>query len=141
VKAKRTRHAVYNITHPLVWGPKYRHKVLTSPVAERLDQLLRSKVAELEGEIIVLEVQPDHVHLFAKFPPTLAVCQIMHHLKGYTSYTLRREFPWLKQRLPSLWIRSSYVGPAGEVSAETIRRYIEAQRMSGVEGTIDAAEL
>jgi putative transposase len=93
-----------------------------------MDQLLCSKVAELEGEIVALEVQPDHVHLFTKFPPTRAVYWIMHHLKGYTSYALRREFPWLKQRLPSLWTRSYYVGTAGEVSAETIRRYIEAQR-------------
>lgn len=41
---------------------------------------------------------------------------------------LRREFPKLKSRLPSLWSRSYYVGTAGEVSAETIRRYIEAQK-------------
>ena len=128
MEAERTRHAVFNITYHLVWCPKYRRKVLTSPVAERLDQLLRSKVTELEGQIVALEMQPDHVHLFAKFPPTLAVCQIMHQLKGHTSYTLRREFPRLKQRLPSLWTRSYYVGTAGEVSAETIRRYIEAQR-------------
>ena len=128
VKGKRTRHAVHNMTYHLVWCPKYRHRVLASPVAERLDQLLRSKVTKLKGEIVALEIQPDHVHLFAKFPPTLAVCQIMHHLKGYTSYALRREFPRLKQRLPSLWTRSYYVGTAGEVSAETVRHYIEAQR-------------
>jgi putative transposase len=82
---------------------------------------------ELEGEAVALEIRPDHVHLFAKFPPTLAVCQIVHHLKGYTAYSLRREFPRLKQHLPSLWTRSYYVGTAGEVSAATIRRYIEAQ--------------
>jgi len=33
----------------------------------------------------------------------------------------------LKSRLPSLWTHSYYVGTAGEVSAETIRKYIEAQ--------------
>ena len=128
MKDRRTRHAAYNITYHLVWCPKYRYKVLASPVVDRLDRLLRSKVAELDGEVVALEIQPDHVHLFAKFPPTLAVDQIMRHLKGYTSYALHREFPWLKQRLPSLWTRSYYVGTAGEVSAETIRRYIEAQR-------------
>jgi putative transposase len=136
VEAKRTRHAVYNITYHLVWCPKYRRKVLGGPVAERLDELTRFKVAELGGEIVALEVQPGHVHLLVRFPPTLAVHQIMHRLKGYTSYTLRKEFSWLKSRLPALWTRSypstslrtGYVGTAGEVSAQTIRHYTEAQK-------------
>ena len=128
MNVKRTRHAVYNITYHLVWCPKYRRKVLVQPIAERLEQLIRAKVTELGGETVALEIQPDHVHLFAGFPPTLAVPQIMHRIKGYTAYELRREFPWLKSRLPSLWTRSYYVGTAGEVSAETIRRYIEAQK-------------
>jgi putative transposase len=93
-----------------------------------LAELIQVKVAELDGEIVALEVQPDHIHLFAGFPPTLAVRQIMHRIKGSTSYMLRQEFPFLKSRLPSLWTRSYYVGTAGNVSAETIRRYIEAQK-------------
>lgn len=52
----------------------------------------------------------------------------MHRIKGYTSYALRQEFPWLKSRRPSLWTRSYYVGTAGEVAADTIQRYIEAQK-------------
>jgi putative transposase len=93
-----------------------------------LEPLPRFKIDELQGEVVALEVQPDHVHLFARFPPTLAVHQIVHRLKGYTSYTLRKEFPWLKNRLPALWTRSYYISTAGEVSAQTIRRYIEAQK-------------
>ncbi len=128
MEAKRTRHAVYNSTYHLVWCPKYRRRVLTDAVAQRLEQLIHAKVADLAGEVIALEVQPDRVHLFANFPPTLAVHQIMHRLKGSTSHTLRQEYPWLKSRLPSLWTRSYYVGTAGKVSAETIQRYIEAQK-------------
>jgi putative transposase len=112
--------------------------VLTGPVGKRLEELIRDKVDELDGEVVALEIQPDHVHLFAGFLPTLAVRQIMQRIKGATSYTLRREFPFLKSRLPSLWTRSYYVGTAGNVSAETaivpaaqrsgIQRYIEAQK-------------
>jgi putative transposase len=128
METKRTRHAVYDITYHLVWCPKYRRKVLGGLVGERLAELIQVKVAELNGEIVALEVQSDHIHLFAGFPPTLAVCQIMHRIKGSTSHTLRQEFPFLKSRLPSLWTRSYYVGTAGNISAETIRRYIEAQK-------------
>ena len=127
MQTKRTRHAVYNIAYHLVWCPKYRRPVLTDEVAQRLDELIHEQVKALKGDVIALEIQPDHVHLFAEFPPTLAVRQIMHRLKGHTSHELHNEFDWLNSRLPSLWTRSYYVGTAGNVSAETIRQYIEAQ--------------
>jgi putative transposase len=90
--------------------------------------LLHALVPSLDGELVELVVRPDHVHLCAHFPPDLAPAQIAHRLKGATSHTLRAEFPSLKSRLPSLWTTSYYVGTAGVISSETIRRYIEAQK-------------
>ncbi|HPI18319.1 MAG TPA: IS200/IS605 family transposase [Mesotoga sp.] len=125
---KQTRHATYNINYHLVWCPKYRRPVLTGDVGTRLAELLPEYVQELGGEVLDLVVMSDHVHLFASFPPTLAINQIMYRLKGSTSHQLRKEFPHLKSRLPSLWTRSYYVGTAGNVSAATIERYIEEQK-------------
>ena len=127
---KRTRNATYNINYHLVWCPKYRRPVLSGGVGERLIELLPQYVAELEGEILELVVMPDHVHLVATFPPTLAIAQIMHKLKGATSHQLRQEFPHLNSQLPSLWTRSYYIGTAGHVSAQKIQQYIDAQRRS-----------
>lgn len=125
---KRTRHATYNINYHFVWIPKYRRKVLTGGIPQRLEALLYEKTAELDGEILNLTVQPDHVHLFCSFPPTLSPHQIMHRLKGYTAFMLRRDFPHLKSRLPNMWTRSYFVGTAGTVSAATIQRYIDEQK-------------
>ena len=124
---KQTRHARYNINYHFVWCPKYRRPVLTGEISDRLVELIPQKVKELRGEILELIVRPDHVHLSVSFPPDLAPKQIMHRLKGYTSHQLREEFPQLKSRLPSLWTRSYYAGTAGNVSSETIRKYIESQ--------------
>jgi putative transposase len=128
MNSKRTRHAAYNINYHFVWCPKYRRKILTGPIAIRLEELLREKAKEIGGEILDLTIQPDHVHLFCSFPPTIAPYQIMHRLKGYTAHELRREFDELNTRLPNLWTRSYYCGTAGHVSAATIQRYIEAQK-------------
>ena len=119
---------VYHIRYHFVWCPKYRRPVLMGAIASRLRELIHEKVAELGGSVLALEIQPDHVHLFVEMPPKWAPAQIAYRIKGYTSHVLRREFPRLKSRLPSLWSRSYYVGTAGDVSAETIRRYIEAQK-------------
>ena len=125
---KRTRHSRYNINYHFVWCPKYRRPVLTNQIGDRLVELIPQKVQELKGEILELIVRPDHVHLFVSFSPELAPKQIMHRIKGFTSHQLRQEFPELKSRLPSLWTRSYYVGTAGNVSSETIRKYIDAQK-------------
>jgi REP element-mobilizing transposase RayT len=128
MERERTPHAVYQITYHFVWCPKYRRAVLEGPLADRLIVLLHELVPALDGDLLELVVRPDHVHLFAHFPPALAPAQILHRLKGATSHTLRREYPALRSRLPSLWTSSYYVGTAGVVSSATIRRYIEAQK-------------
>jgi len=121
------RHAVYDINYHFVFCPKYRRPVLTGAVSDRLVELLHQLVPFLEGKVIELVIRPDHVHLFVSFPPTLAPNQIVRRLKGATSHHLRQEFPKLRSRLPSLWTRAYYCGTAGNVSSETIRKYIEAQ--------------
>ncbi|WP_297445256.1 transposase, partial [Acidiferrobacter sp.] len=47
-------------------------------------------------------------------------------LKGYPSRRLREQFPRLKRQCgkEQLWTQAYYVGTAGSVSAEVIRRYI-----------------
>lgn len=85
-------------------------------------------MSEIDSEVIALETDQDHVHLFVNSHPRLAPYQIMHKVKGYTAHTLRKEFPWLKQKLPSLWTRSYFVSTAGNVSGDTIKRYVEDQR-------------
>ena len=125
---RRTRHAAYEIRYHFVWVPKYRRKVLVGGIPERLTVLLSEKTQEMGGEIIDLAIQPDQVHLFCIFPPTLVPHPIMHGLKGYTAFMLRKAFPHLKSRLPNMWTRSYYVGTSGNVSAQTIQRYIDEQK-------------
>jgi len=119
---------VYNLHYHLVWCPKYRKAVLVGPVEDALKSRLAEKAASLEVEIEALEVMPDHVHLFVNVPPTLAPAQLANQFKGYTSRVLRQQFPHLRSRLPSLWSRSYYVGSAGAVTEETVKRYIADQK-------------
>lgn len=118
--------SVYLVNYHLIWCPKRRRKILVSKLAERLKELIHSKAQELKIQILALEIQPDHLHLFVSCPPQLSANQIAFRLKGYTSRILRQEFPFLL-RMPSLWTRSYFVSTAGNVSSETIQRYIDAQ--------------
>jgi putative transposase len=120
--------AVFNLKLHLVWCPKYRRPVLIGLVAERLAQLLHEKAEELEMTVQALEVMPDHVHLFIEFDPRWGVAEIANRMKGATSRILRKEFPALRSRLPTLWSRSYYAGTIGYVSEKRVRAYIENQK-------------
>lgn len=120
--------AVYSLKYHLVWCPKYRRPVLTGLVADHLKVLLEAKATELKAKIHALEVMPDHVHLFVETDPTRAPAHIAAQFKGYTSNVLRREFPELRSRLPSLWSRSYFISSVGSVTAAAIQHYIESQR-------------
>ncbi|MHA2296784.1 MAG: transposase, partial [Candidatus Hodarchaeales archaeon] len=53
-----------------------------------------------------------------------APSQIALYLKGWTSRVLRQEFPWL-QKYKAFWTPSYFVCSSGNVSSETIKKYIE----------------
>jgi putative transposase len=104
--------------------------VLVEDVETRLKELIAESAEKLDCQILAVEVMPDHVHLFLSCPPNLAPDQIMFRIKGYSSRVLRQEFPHLL-KMPSMWTRSYFVSTAGNVSSETIKKYIADQKTRG----------
>lgn len=121
------RNCVYQTAYHVVWCPKYRRDILTQDIAEAAGQLIDALCEERGWPVLSKEIQADHIHLFLSIPPAIAVADVVKILKGITARRLFMQFPNLKQKLygGSLWSPSYYVGTAGNVSAETIRRYIE----------------
>lgn len=107
----------------LVWIPKRRRKVLIGEVKTRLIQIFQELAIEKGWAIRALEVAPDHIHLFVEIHPTDAINQVVKAFKGRSSNYLRKEFEHLK-KMPSMWTNSYFFSTAGNVSAETIQRYI-----------------
>ncbi len=123
---RQNRHSVSLVNYHLIWIPRRRRKVLVGEVKGRLDRLLRQKAEEIGVEVLALEIMPDHLHLFVNAMSRLAIHQIVFRLKGYTSRILRQEFSHLK-RMPSMWTSSYFASTSGNVSNDTIRKYIESQ--------------
>lgn len=125
---KSSHHAVYNCAYHLIWCPKYRRKVLIDGIDIRLKELLNQKAKEHGWTIEKMEVMPDHVHVFIKATSNDAPVFIVSQLKGFTSFTLRKEYQKLKSKLPTLWTRSYYCETIGHISEATIKKYIEDQK-------------
>ncbi|MFX1537563.1 MAG: IS200/IS605 family transposase [Promethearchaeota archaeon] len=121
---QRSRHAVFLINYHFIFVPKYRKTILVGKIKKRLANLIQGYTDQQYLAILTMEVIPDHVHLFLSTPPCISPSQIAHGIKGRTSRILRQEFPFLK-RYKAFWSRSYFVGSSGNVSSETIRKYIE----------------
>lgn len=116
------------INYHFIFCPRYRRKIFDIPkVEDRFKDLVNSICEEMEIEIIAIECDKDHTHMFLNCLPTQSPADIMQKIKGVTSRVLRDEFFQLK-KMPSLWTRSYFVSTAGNVCSETIKRYVESQK-------------
>ena len=100
---------------------------MVGDIKDRLTFLINEKAKDLELEIVDLNIQSDHVHLFVRSKPIHAPHFIVGQLKGYTSRILRKEFNKLRSRIPTLWTRSYYIDSVGKLNEYTIRKYIQQQ--------------
>ncbi|RBW71255.1 IS200/IS605 family transposase [Bacillus taeanensis] len=127
-KYRRTHTTVSLLNYHFVFCPRYRRKIfLRADVEERFKEWVQAVCKELQIQIIAIECDKDHTHLFLNALPSLSPADIMAKIKGVTSRKLREEFPHLAH-LQSLWTRSYFVSTAGNVSSETIKRYVENQK-------------
>lgn len=94
---RHDRHTVSLLTDHMVFAPKYREKILIGDVAMITEGIICKTCKELDIEIIEIAVNPDHVHIFFKYPPKYSLSFIAKRLKGRTSRILRKEFPHLKE--------------------------------------------
>jgi len=125
---KSNNNVVYSSKYHVVWCPKYRRKVLVDAIAKKLFALIYKTASRYRAEIIALEIMPDHVHLLVEVDPQFGIHRLVKYIKGVTSHELRKEFPSLSSRLPSLWTNSYFVSTVGGAPLEVIKQYVENQK-------------
>jgi putative transposase len=105
-----------------VWIPKYRKPIMVEEIKQRLELIFKEIAQERGLEILAMEIMPDHLHIFVSAPPKQSPSLIVNWLKGISARLYNHRFkPKIK------WARAYYVGTAGTVTSETIRKYIEEQ--------------
>ena len=121
-----TRWTHYEIAYHFVWVPKYRRRILLGDVRKETRHLLQECCDRHGITLLEAETDEDHVHAFVSAPPRFSPAKIAGLLKGYSSLMLRKKFSRLSNLTggKQLWTQSYYVGTAGKVSTEIIRRYI-----------------
>jgi len=123
---RRIKTTVSLLNYHFVFCPRYRRKIFLNEQVDLCFKKLVQQICEKNVKIVAMETDRDHCHLFLNVPPTYSPADVMVKVKGGTSKILREKFPHLK-RMPSLWARSYFVSTAGNVSSQTMKRYVEMQ--------------
>ncbi len=73
VAYRSTNKTVYSAKYHIIWCPKYRRRVLAGRVEVRLKEIIAEVIADAGGQVIEVEVMPDHVLLLVEVPPAVAL--------------------------------------------------------------------
>ena len=125
---KSNNNWTFRCKYHIVFCPKYRRKVLTAPIDERLKEIIHGVAEETRSEIIEMEIMPDHVHILCEVDPQVGIATFVRLVKGRSSRLLRQEFPKLKSRLPTLWTNSVFCSTVGGAPLSIIKQYIQNQK-------------
>ena len=119
-------HAKFHHRYHLVWITKYRYRVLTTPMKERIREITRQICAQMGIKILDGVLSAEHVHLFVEVPPKHSVSDVMRRIKGCTSRKIQQEFPELRKRYwgRRFWARGYFSTTSGNVTNEIIQNYI-----------------
>lgn len=130
------RTSVYNLNYHLIWGTKYRNKVLKGQIETDLKQLLYEIADEYGFDIVHMEIGlDDHIHLLVSAPPKLSVTNIVRWLKGISARKIFQMHPELKTNYwkpegdRQFWSPSYFVESIGSTNKNAVAKYIDDQRL------------
>lgn len=124
------RTSVHNIGYHIVWSTKYRKPILVDNIEVSLKNILTNISIEKGFSIEIMEIMPDHVHVFVKSDPKTAPNYIYKMLKGISATKLFNIYPNLKDLLYKghLWNPSTFIESVGHISEDVVKKYIEGQK-------------
>jgi REP element-mobilizing transposase RayT len=82
------RHVQNAVFVHLVWATWDRLPLLTGAVEREAHRAIEAKCGELGAEVLAIGGVEDHAHLLVRLPATLAVADLMKHVKGASAHLI-----------------------------------------------------
>ena len=139
---RKWSHTTYDLKYHIIWCTKYRYRVLTGEVANRIRELVREVCAANYIEIISGSMSPDHIHLLVSIPPNISLSKVMQYVKGKSSRKVLMEFEHLRKKYwgQHIWARGYFAVTVGNVNEREIQEYIENQEANHKQDNFSISE-
>ena len=129
MRIRSLSHCHYQHEYHIVWGTKYRRKVLKPYVKEAfLEALFEVLKKYPKLHLVAVNTDRDHVHLQIEIAPDISVSEAMKKIKGHTSVSLKKKFPFLRRIYldEGVWSVGYFSSTIG-LNDELVRKYIAHQ--------------
>lgn len=126
---RKSYHSVYSLNYHLILVTKYRQKVITDDIYEYLKELF-IKIADNHGiSMVKFNHDDDHIYVLFSASLTTPLRKFINSFKSASSRKIKTQFPETKTKLREemFWSRSYYLSTCGELSMDSVQRYIQNQ--------------
>ena len=135
-------HTTWECKYHIVFAPKFRRQVIYGKLKADVANILSTLCKRKGVEIIEAEACADHIHMLVRIPPNMAVSDFMGYLKGKSVLMLYDRHPELQSKWnKSFWARGYYVSTVGNITENTIKKYIKEQSDESRKEDSDGAAL
>jgi putative transposase len=125
--------SVSDLKAHLVLTTKYRRKVFTKPMLDRMHEIFEDLLGKWECKLVEFNGEENHIHLLFQYLPQLELTKLINNIKTVSSRRLRSEFEEQVNKFyykDVLWNGSYFIASCGGVTVSTLRKYIENQDSS-----------
>ena len=119
------------IKYHIILVCKYRKQLLVGAVEYDMKKIMRHISEMSDFDIEVMETDKDHLHMMVRSEPKLSPLQIVRRLKQMSTSAVWKKYrDFLRHNFykeQTFWTDGYFVSSIGNVSQETIKKYIENQ--------------
>lgn len=128
---KTQNHSAFRLQYHIVFVVKYRHKCITAPMLQRLEDIFADVLQKWRCRLMEFNGEADHVHLLISAHPALDLSRLIGNLKTVSARRVRAEYEeYLKKFFwkPYFWSKAYTVISVGnKAPLEVLIRYIQEQ--------------
>lgn len=128
-KLDHNNHSVFKLTYHLVMVVKYRKRVITPEICNRLKEIMISIGESFHVTVDEFSHDGDHVHVLLTAYPNTTLSKFINAFKTVSSRFIKREFPMIRKSLwkDAFWSQSYCLLTTGGAPLDVIRNYVTSQ--------------
>ena len=119
------------LLYHFVFPVKYRRKIFTDEVSEKLKEVCTGIGEAYEMRFIEIGMEEDNVHMLVQGIPSMSVTQMVMKIKSITAREIYRAYPRIRKEIlwgGNIWTSGYYANTVGQYgSKDVIIRYIQNQ--------------